>query len=76
MAEVQRSHQTYLAGITTRAQQRGILRGDVEPAAVAAAITAIGLGSNHLSYLGDEGPTQEAWNALIMLMIDMLFPPK
>jgi AcrR family transcriptional regulator len=76
VTEVQRHFQTYLTGITTRAQQRGILRGDVEPAAVAAAITAISLGSNHLSYLGDEGPTQEAWNALIMLMIDMLFPPR
>ncbi|MFZ9819075.1 MAG: TetR/AcrR family transcriptional regulator [Ilumatobacteraceae bacterium] len=75
MTEIQRSHQQYLTGIATKAQQRGILRGDVDPAAVAAAITAIALGSNHLWYLGNEGPTQEAWNGLLVKMIDMLFPP-
>ena len=75
MTEIQRSHQQYLTDITTKAQQRGILRGDVDPAAVAAAITAIALGSNHLWYLGNDGPTQEAWNGLLVKMIDMLFPP-
>jgi hypothetical protein len=75
MTEIQRSHQLYLTGMATKAQQRGILRGDVDPAAVAAAITAIALGSNHLWYLGNEGPTEEAWNGLLVKMIDMLFPP-
>ena len=75
MKEIQRSHQLYLTGMATKAQQRGILRGDVDPAAVAAAITAIALGSNHLWYLGNDGPTQEAWNGLLIKMIDMLFPP-
>lgn len=75
MKEIQRNHQLYLTGMATKAQQRGILRGDVDPAAVAAAITAIALGSNHLWYLGNDGPTQEAWNGLLIKMIDMLFPP-
>ncbi len=75
MADLQRAHQRYLVDIALKAQQRGILRRDVDPSAVAAAITAIALGSNNLSYLDADGPTPEAWNGLLLLMIDMLFPP-
>jgi len=75
MADLQRAHQRHLVDITLKAQQRGILRRDVDPSAVAAAITAIALGSNNLSYLDADGPTPEAWNGLLLLMIDMLFPP-
>jgi AcrR family transcriptional regulator len=75
MADLQRSHQRYLVGIMSKAQERGILRQDADPAAVAAAINAIGLGSNNLSYLDADGPTPEAWSGLLLLMIDMLFPP-
>ncbi len=74
MADLQRSHQRYLVGIMSKAQDRGILRRDADPAAVAAAITAIGLGSNNLSYLDSDGPTPEAWSGLLVLMIEMLFP--
>ena len=76
MAEIQRRHQHYLTSVVTKARERGILRSDADPAAVAAAITALALGSNHLSYLGDDGPTKEAWNGLLLMMIDMLFPPQ
>ncbi|MFZ9853337.1 MAG: TetR/AcrR family transcriptional regulator [Ilumatobacteraceae bacterium] len=74
MADLQRAHQRYLVDIALKAQQRGILRRDVDPSAVAAAITAIALGSNNLSYLDADGPSPEAWNGLLLLMIDMLFP--
>jgi AcrR family transcriptional regulator len=74
MADLQRRHQRYLASVMSKAQARGILRSDVDPAAVAAAMTAIALGSNNLSYLDGDGPTQEAWNGLLLLMINMLFP--
>ena len=74
MADLQRAHQRYLVDIALKAQQRGILRRDVDPSAVAAAITAIALGSNNLSYLDVDGPSPEAWNGLLLLMIDMLFP--
>lgn len=75
MADIQRRHQRYLADIMEKAHDRGILRKDVDPKAMAAALTAIALGSNHLSLLGDDGPTPEAWTGFILLMIDMLFPP-
>jgi len=75
MADIQRRHQQYLTTVITKARERGILRADADPAAVAAAITALALGSNHLAYLGDKGPTRDAWNGLLLLMIDMLFPP-
>jgi AcrR family transcriptional regulator len=76
MTEIQKRYQHFLTSVMTKAKDRGVLRGDVDPAAVAAAITALALGSNHLSYLGDEGPTQSAWNDLMLKMTDMLFPTK
>jgi hypothetical protein len=42
---------------------------------VAAAINALALGSNNLSFLAEDGPTPEAWNGLMLLLIDLLFPP-
>ena len=75
MADLQRRHQRYLVSVMTKAQERGILRSDADPAAVAAAMAAIALGSNNLSYLDGDGPTPEAWNGLLILMINMLFPP-
>ena len=48
MAEIQGRHQQYLTSVITKARERGILRADADPAAVAAAITALALGSNHL----------------------------
>lgn len=75
MADLQRRHQRYLVSIMSKAQERGILRRDADPAAVAAAINALALGSNNLSFLAEDGPTPEAWNGLILLLIDLLFPP-
>jgi hypothetical protein len=37
-------------------------------------MTALALGSKHSSYLGVEGPTRDAWNGLLLMMFDMLFP--
>ncbi len=75
MADIQRRHQRYLADLMEKAHERGILRRDVDPRAMAAVLTAIALGSNHLSLLGDDGPTPEAWTGFLLLMIDLLFPP-
>ena len=75
MADLQRRHQRYLVSIMSKAQERGILRRDADPVAVAAAINALALGSNNLSFLAEDGPTPEAWNGLMLLLIDLLFPP-
>jgi len=75
MADLQRRHQRYLVSIMSKAQERGILRRDADPAAVAAAINALALGSNNLSFLAEDGPSPDAWNGLMLLLIDLLFPP-
>lgn len=75
MDEVQQRHHRYLTDVMQKACERGILRTDVDPVAIAAMVAAIGLGSNVLSLLGDDGPTPGAWQATLLVVIDMLFPP-
>ena len=75
MEEIQQRHHRYLTDVMEKAAERGILRTDVDPAAIAAMIAAIGLGSNILSLLGDDGPTPDAWRSSLLVLIDMLFPP-
>ena len=74
MAEVQRRHYRYLTDIMDRASQQGALRRDVNPKAIAAMLVAVGLGSNVLSLLGDEGPSPDEWMAFLMVMVSELFP--
>jgi AcrR family transcriptional regulator len=75
MADVQRRQQRYMTDIMEKARVQGILRADVDPKAMAAALTAISLGSTNISLLGDDGPSPEAWMAFMLLMVEMLFPP-
>lgn len=75
VADLQRRHLRYLDDIMMKAAQQGVLRPDVDPTAVAAMIVAVGLGSNVLSVLGEDGPTPEQWLGLILVLIDSLFPP-
>jgi AcrR family transcriptional regulator len=75
MADVQRRQQRYMTDIMEKARAQGILRADVEPKAMAAALTAISLGSTNISLLGEDGPSPEAWMAFMLLMVEMLFPP-
>ncbi|NBO54808.1 MAG: TetR/AcrR family transcriptional regulator [Actinobacteria bacterium] len=56
------------------AQEEGILRKDIEPRAVAAAISAMNLGSNVFDVLGPDAPSAEAWWGLLLHMIGSLFP--
>lgn len=76
MAEIQRRHHRYLSDIMERAAREGLLRPDVDPKAIAALLVVVGLGSNVLSLLGDEGPQPEAWTASLLVLVDALFPPK
>ncbi len=75
MSDVQRRHQRYLLEIMDSAATNGILRPDVDPKAIAAAVSVISIGSNLLSLLGDDGPSPEAWTSFLLLMVEMLFPP-
>lgn len=75
MEEIQQRHHRYLTDLMEKAAAKGFLRKDVDPAAIAAVVTAIGLGSNILSLLGEDGPTPDAWQSSLFVLIDMLFPP-
>ena len=61
--------------ITTRASERGLLRAEIDPVALAVAMMALGLGATVLiDVLGDDGPTPEAWNGLVTYLISQTFP--
>ena len=75
MCDVQRRQQRFLVELMESASARGILRDDVDPKAMAAALTALGMGSNLLTLLGDDGPTAEAWTMFQLVLVDLLFPP-
>lgn len=75
MSDIQKRHQRYLTDLMETASARGHLRPDVEPKALAAMLVSVGLGSNLLSMLGEDGPTPDAWSQFLFLMIETLFPP-
>lgn len=75
MEEIQQRHHRYLTDLMEKAAAKGFLRNDVDPAAIAALVTAIGLGSNILGLLGEDGPTPDAWQSSLLVLVDMLFPP-
>lgn len=66
-----RTHHSWTA-LMRDAQARGILRPDVDPAAVAVALSAIALGSNVISVLGDEAPARDDWFGLLAFLISAL----
>ena len=76
MRDVQARHLEVFVELMTEAQNVGVLRGDVDPRAVAVALNAMYLGSNIIDVLGEHGPTPDAWWGLISLLIGTLFPPE
>ena len=74
MSDVQRRQQKFLTEAMERAKEKGLLRQDLDPKAVAAAISVVALGSVNLSLLGKDGPTHETWTNLMVLLIALLFP--
>lgn len=76
MHDLQKRSLSFYVDINRSAQERGILRPDVDPVAVAVALNAMALGSNLISVLGDEGPTQQAWTELMLFFVSALFPPQ
>lgn len=75
MRDVQSRSLTVFVELMKRAQENGILRGDVDPTAVAVALSAMNLGSNIIDVLGDRGPEPAAWWGLMAFFIGALFPP-
>jgi AcrR family transcriptional regulator len=75
MRDVQARSLAVFVELMREAQQQGILRGDVDPTAVAVALSAMNLGSNIIDVLGDHGPDPAAWWSLMSFFIGALFPP-
>lgn len=75
MRDVQARNLGVFVELMTEAQERGVLRQDLDPRAVAVALNAMYLGSNIIDVLGEHGPTPEAWWGLISFFIGALFPP-
>lgn len=74
MEEIQRRHHRFLTDLMEKAASRGFLRAGLDPSSIAALVVAIGLGSNILGLLGEEGPTPAAWQTSLVILVDMLFP--
>ena len=70
-----RTHVAWTA-VMRDAQEKGILRPGIDPAAVAVALSAIALGSNVISVLGDAGPSRDEWFGLMAFLIAALAPGK
>ena len=76
MRDVQAKSLAVFVELMVQAQDNGILRQDVDPTAVATALSALNFGSNIIDVLGDHGPTPEAWWNLMTFFIGALFPPE
>ena len=74
MSDVQVRHLEVAVELMTEAQERGFLREDLDPRAIAVALNVINLGSTIIDVLGDSGPTPEEWWKLILFFVDQLFP--
>ena len=74
MHDVQSRHLDVVVELMTQAQERRLLRDDLDPRAVAVALNVINLGSIIIDVLGDDAPTPEEWWKLIMFFIEQMFP--
>lgn len=74
MREVQVRHLDVVVELMSEAQEHGLLRSDLDPRAVAAALSVINLGSTIIDVLGSDGPTPEAWWSLIGFFLNTMFP--
>lgn len=74
MHDLQVRSQRAFVDVLKKAQANGKFRSDLDPVAVATAINALGLGSNIVEILGDDGPTPEAWFGLMAFFVASMFP--
>lgn len=75
MKDLQSRNLSVFVELMTEAQAAGVLRQDLDPRAVAVALNAMNLGSNIVDVLGENGPDEGAWWALMSFFIGALFPP-
>lgn len=74
MHDVQSRHLEVVVELMTDAQARGYLREDLDPRAVAVALSVINIGSNIIDVLGDSAPEPDAWWNLMLFFINSMFP--
>lgn len=74
MHDVQSRHLEVVVELMTDAQNRGYLRKELDPRAVAVALSVINIGSNIIDVLGENAPEPDAWWNLMMFFINSMFP--
>lgn len=75
MRDLQARNLSVFVELMSDAQAAGVLRQDLDPRAVAVALSAMNLGSNIVDVLGEHAPDPAAWWSLISFFIGALFPP-
>ena len=75
VAEVTREFTDQMVIAITDAQQRGLVRADVSPGALATMVQAVTVGYVVTDVAHDLAPTSEDWLAINRLVIDALRPP-
>jgi hypothetical protein len=77
MRDIQVHGMTAYTQLMRDAQESGILHPDLDPAAVAVAISALAMGANVLiSTMGDDAPSRDSWFGLMAFLIGALAPPE
>jgi AcrR family transcriptional regulator len=75
MREIQVHGMAAYSQVMRDAQESGILRSDLDPAAVAVAISALAMGANVLiSTMGEDAPSRDSWFGLMAFLIGALAP--
>ena len=77
MREIQVHGMAAYSQVMRDAQTSGILRSDLDPTAVAVAISALAMGANVLiSTMGEDAPSRDSWFGLMAFLIGALAPPE
>jgi TetR/AcrR family acrAB operon transcriptional repressor len=77
MREIQVHGMAAYTQLMRDAQESGILHPDLDPAAVAVAISALAMGANVLiSTMGDDAPSRQSWFELMAFLIRAGAPPE
>ena len=75
LASVQRELLEQISAVIRRSQERGVVRSDVDPWAVAVLMQAVAIGIGSIDLDESLRPGNEAWNHLNAVMLSSLAPP-